>query len=60
MAVAKAQIRQIITENNIPSVADVYSLLKKGFEIGNALSRVLAYPAELIRWLTQGQHLHQT
>ena len=28
MAVAKDQIRQIITENNITSVADVYSLLK--------------------------------
>ena len=28
MAVAKDQIRQIITENNITSVADVYALLK--------------------------------
>ena len=28
MVVAKDQIRQIITENNITSVADVYSLLK--------------------------------
>ena len=28
MAVAKEQIRQIISENNISSVADVYTLLK--------------------------------
>ena len=28
MAVAKEQIRQIISENNISSVADVYMLLK--------------------------------
>lgn len=28
MAVAKDQIRQIITENNITSVTDVYALLK--------------------------------
>lgn len=32
MAVAKEQIRQIISENNISSVADVYSLLKEGFK----------------------------
>ena len=32
MAVAKDQIRQIITENNITSVADVYSLLKDSFK----------------------------
>ena len=32
MAVAKDQVRQIITENNITSVADVYSLLKDSFK----------------------------
>ncbi len=28
MALAKEQIRQIISENNISSIADVYALLK--------------------------------
>ena len=32
MTVAKDQIRQIITENNITGVADVYSLLKDSFK----------------------------
>ena len=32
MGMAKDQIRQIITENNISSVADVYSLLKDSFK----------------------------
>ena len=32
MAVAKEQIRQIISENNISSVADVYSLLRESFK----------------------------
>ena len=32
MAVAKEQIRQIISENNISSVADVYELLKESFK----------------------------
>ena len=32
MAVAKEQIRQIISENNLSSVADVYSLLKESFK----------------------------
>ena len=32
MAVAKDQIRQIITENNITSAADVYYLLKDRFK----------------------------
>ena len=32
MAVAKEQIRQIISENNITSVADVYALLKDSFK----------------------------
>lgn len=32
MPVAKVQIRQIITENNINSVADIYSLLKDSFK----------------------------
>ena len=32
MAVAKEQIRQIISENNITSVADVYSLLRDSFK----------------------------
>nr|WP_330372246.1 transposase [Mediterraneibacter gnavus] len=32
MTVAKEQIRQIISENNIRSVADVYELLKDSFK----------------------------
>ena len=32
MAVAKEQIRQIISENNISSVADIYALLKDSFK----------------------------
>ena len=32
MAIAKEQIRQIITENNFTNVADVYAYLKKGFK----------------------------
>ena len=32
MAIEKEQIRQIISENNISSVADVYSLLKDSFK----------------------------
>ena len=32
MAMAKEQIRQIISENNIDSVADVYALLKDSFK----------------------------
>ena len=32
MAVAKEQIRQMISENNISSVADVYSLLRESFK----------------------------
>lgn len=32
MAVAKEQIRQIISQNNISDVADVYSLLKESFK----------------------------
>ena len=32
MPVAKEQIRQIISENNISSVADVYALLKDSFK----------------------------
>ncbi len=32
MAVAKERIRQIISENNISSVADVYALLKDSFK----------------------------
>lgn len=32
MAVAKEQIRQIISENNISSAADVYALLKDSFK----------------------------
>lgn len=31
MTVAKEQIRQIISENNITNVSDVYSLLKDSF-----------------------------
>lgn len=32
MAFAKEQIRQIISQNNISSVADMYSLLKESFK----------------------------
>ena len=32
MAVAKEQIRQIISENNINSVADIYTLLIDSFK----------------------------
>ena len=32
MAVAKEHIRQIISENNINSVADIYTLLKDSFK----------------------------
>ena len=32
MSIAKEQIRQIISENNITSVADVYSLLRDSFK----------------------------
>ena len=32
MAVAKEQIRQIISENNINSIADIYTLLKDSFK----------------------------
>lgn len=32
MAVAKKQIRQIISENNFNRVADLYALLKDGFK----------------------------
>ena len=32
MAIAKEQIRQIITENNFTNVADVYAYLKEGFK----------------------------
>ena len=32
MSVAKEQIRQIISENNLSSVADVYALLKDSFK----------------------------
>ena len=32
MAIAKEQIRQIISENNINSVADIYTLLKDCFK----------------------------
>ncbi len=32
MAVAKEQIRQIISKNNISSVADIYALLKESFK----------------------------
>ena len=32
MAVAKEQIRQIILQNSISSVADIYSLLKERFK----------------------------
>lgn len=32
MAIAKEQIRQIISQNNINSVTDIYALLKEGFK----------------------------
>lgn len=35
MPVAKEQIRQIIADNNLSSVADVYSLLKDSLRISS-------------------------
>lgn len=32
MSIAKEQIRQIISQNDISNAADVYSLLKESFE----------------------------
>ncbi len=32
MAISKEQLRQIISENDINSVADVYALLRDGFK----------------------------
>jgi len=32
MAIAKEQLRQIISENDVKSVGDVYSLLKESFK----------------------------
>lgn len=32
MAIAKEQIRQIITQNDLTNVQDVYSLLKESFK----------------------------
>lgn len=32
MSIAKEQIRQIISQNDINNVADVYSLLKESFK----------------------------
>ena len=45
MAVAKDQIRQIITENNITSVADVYALLEA--EMDAALDYEKNYKCDL-------------
>ena len=33
MQIAKEQIRQIITENQINSVEDVYELIREGFKV---------------------------
>ena len=33
MPIAKEQIRQIISENNLNSVTDVYALLRDSFEM---------------------------
>ncbi len=55
MAVAKEQIRQIISENNISSVADVYTLLKDSFkdilqELMEAeMDATLGYEKKIIR-----------
>ncbi|WP_196027384.1 hypothetical protein [Blautia wexlerae] len=47
MAVAKEQIRQIISENNISSVADVYMLLKDSFK--DILQELIANSARTVR-----------
>ena len=47
MAVAKEQIRQIISENNISSVADVYTLLKDSFK--DILQEQLSVMKKIIR-----------
>ena len=33
MAIAKEQLKQIISENNITSVADIYTLFKDSFKM---------------------------
>ena len=47
MAVAKEQIRQIISENNISSVADVYTLLKDSFK--DILQELMEVMKKIIR-----------
>ena len=51
MAVAKEQIRQIISENNISSVADVYSLLRDSFK--DILQELLEAEMDASPWLQQ-------
>ena len=50
MAVAKEQIRQIISGNNINSVADIYTLLKDSFK--DILQELME--AELCKFCSNG------
>ncbi len=43
MSVAKKQIRQIISENNLNSVTDVYALLRDSFNDSNKNSWRLSW-----------------
>ena len=58
MAVAKDQIRQIITENNITSVADVYSLLKDSFK--DILQELLEAEMDATLGVADFMSCHQT
>ena len=71
MAVAKEQIRQIISENNISSVADVYTLLKDSFkdilqelmeaEL-DAFSRIFVLPffIFIVKWIKSSASLRSS
>ena len=51
MAVAKEQIRQIISENNINSVADIYTLLKDSFK--DILQELMEAELDANSWLRE-------
>ncbi len=53
MAVAKEQPRQIILENNISSVANVYSLLKESFK--NILQELMEAELDVRETAVPGQ-----
>ena len=47
MPVAKEQIRQIIADNNLSSVADVYSLLRDSFK--DILQELIEYSVRIMQ-----------